>query len=346
MFKRLMYKRERFLAERDDNRIVRRFEWGREFADPLFIDNLNGASPQSFFEHYSQNAIEKSNQFFALPKNPAEYFRFNLENFDLTWTSQTITDSSANNVVRARFFTSNKVLEKKRAVVILPHWNAPPGSYESLCKVFNRVGIAALRLTLPYHEERMPPEHDRADFLVSPNIGRTLQSIRQAVLDTRAAVAWLKSQGFERVGIVGTSIGSATAFLAMIHDPNINAAVYNHVSGYVADVVWRGVSTYHVREGLERQVSLDQVRQYWLPISPMAYLDKLKDLPERPMRFIYTLYDLTFPLDLSQQMMNEFRRYKIVHDETVLPCGHYTLGEAPWVYLDGWKIVNYLRKNL
>lgn len=337
-----MYKREKFLAERDDNRIIRPFEWGKEFADPLFVDNLNAASPQSFFHRYSQNAIQNSDDFFALNKN----FDFNLKDSALTWTSQTITDSLANNTVRAHFFPIKKSSEKKRAVVILPHWNAPPGSYLSLCKVFNRIGIAALRLTLPFHEERMPPEHDRADFLVSPNIGRTLQSIRQAVLDTRAAVAWLKLQGFERVGIVGTSIGSATAFLAMIHDPNIDAAVYNHVSGYVADVVWRGVSTYHVRTGLEKQVSLEEVREYWLPISPMAYLSKLKQLPPRPMRFIYTLYDLTFPLDLSQQMMNEFRRFDVKHDETVLPCGHYTLGEAPWVYLDGWKIVNYLRKNL
>lgn len=342
MLKRLIYKREQLLAERDDNRIVRPFEWGKEFADPLFVGNLNGASPQSFFQHYSQNTVQNSDEFFA----PAKNFDFNLNDSDLTWTSQTITDSPSNNTVRARFFSTNKPAERKRAVVILPHWNAPAGSYESLCKVFNRVGIAALRLTLPFHEERMPPEHDRADFLVSSNIGRTLQSIRQAVLDTRAAVAWLKLQGFERIGIVGTSIGSATAFLAMIHDPNINAAVYNHVSGYVADVVWRGVSTYHVREGLEGEVSLEEVREYWLPISPMAYLNKLKNLPARPMRFIYTLYDLTFPLDLSQQMMKEFKRHGIEHDETVLPCGHYTLGEAPWVYLDGWKIVNFLRKNL
>ncbi|MEP6924994.1 MAG: abhydrolase domain-containing 18 [Pyrinomonadaceae bacterium] len=337
-----MYKREKFLAERDDNRVVRPFEWGKEFADTRFIDNLNGSSPQSFFEHYSQNAVQNSDEFFAL----SEILDFDLKDLNLTWTSQTVTDSPVNNTVRARYFPVEKQHERKRAVIVLPHWNAPAESYFALCKVFNRIGISALRLTLPYHEERMPPEHDRADFLVSPNIGRTLQSIRQAILDTRAAASWLKSEGFERVGIVGTSIGSATAFLAMIHDSNINAAVYNHVSGYVADVVWRGVSTYHVRAGLEREVSLEEVRQFWLPISPMAYMDKVKNLPARPMRFIYTLYDLTFPLDLSQQMMSEFRRRGIPHDETILPCGHYTLGEAPWVYLDGWKIVNFLRKNL
>jgi hypothetical protein len=33
-------------------------------------------------------------------------------------------------------------------------------------------------------------------------------------------------------------------------------------------------------------------------------------------------------------------------DVSWLPCGHYTSGERPWVYLDGWKIVSFLRKNL
>ena len=342
MLKRLMYKREKFLAQRDANRIVRPFEWGEEFADSSFIDSENGASPQSFFEHYSQNAVQNSSQFYDLD----QILDYRLQDFNLSWTSQITTDSPANNIVRAGFFPIEKAPDRKRAVVILPHWNAPAGSYESLCKVFNRVGIAALRLTLPYHEERMPPEHDRADFLVSSNIGRTLQSLRQAVVDTRAAVAWLKLQGFERVGVVGTSIGSCTGFLAMVHDPNIAAAVYNHVSGYVADVVWRGVSTYHVREGLGEKITLPELRKFWMPISPMAYLNKLKTLPVRPIRFIYTKYDLTFPLDLTLEMMKEFQRYGIKHEETVLPCGHYTLGEAPWVYLDGWKIVNFLRKNL
>ena len=39
-----------------------------------------------------------------------------------------------------------------------------------------------------------------------------------------------------------------------MHDERISAGVFNHVSGYVADVVWRGISTQHVRAGLEGAV--------------------------------------------------------------------------------------------
>ena len=206
--------------------------------------------------------------------------------------------------------------------------------------------MSALRLTLPYHEERMPPELTRADYLVAPNVGRSLQSIRQAVADTRAAVLWLKQQGYEKVGIVGTSIGSCVAFLAFVHDFNIDAAVFNHVSGYMADVTWHGLSTYHVRDGFGDNIDLDDLREYWLPVSPMAYMEKLAALPPRPQRYIYTLYDLSFPVELSRDTMRALKRHKIKHSKASIPCGHYTLGQKPWVYLDGYKIIRYLHKHL
>jgi hypothetical protein len=33
-------------------------------------------------------------------------------------------------------------------------------------------------------------------------------------------------------------------------------------------------------------------------------------------------------------------------DAVWLRCGHYTLGQSPWKYIDGWKIVTFLRKHL
>ncbi len=166
------------------------------------------------------------------------------------------------------------------------------------------------------------------------------------MVDTRAAVEWLKVQGYERIGIVGTSIGSCVGFFAFVHDLRIDAGVFNHVSGYPADVVWHGITTSHVKESLAEHVTLDELREYWLPISPMSYIERLAKQTPRPQRYIYTLYDLSFPPDLSRDVMAELRRHNIKHSEVTIPCGHYTLGETPWKYIDGWKIVTFLRRNL
>ncbi|QYO65307.1 RcgR family putative quorum lactone hydrolase [Leptolyngbya sp. 7M] len=358
MLKRYMHNRERHFAMLNDNRIVRPFEWGDEFV----TERRTGETAAEALSRYSKDVLADTDSYFSLETEP----EFSLEDRlypaiasinppgnelpieqteipVLTWQSGVITPSLENNTAVATYFPYQS---KRAAVIVLPHWNAKAGTYFDLCRFFNKIGFSALRLTLPYHEERMPPELERADHLVSPNIGRSLQSIRQAVLDTRAAVSWLKRQGYERVGIVGTSIGSCVAFLAFVHDARINAAVFNHVSGYMADVVWHGLSTYHVRSGLEQGITLDDLREFWLPVSPMAYLKKLAAQPSRPQRYIYTIYDLSFPINLSRDVMNALRSYKIKHSKAAIPCGHYTLGEKPWVYLDGYKIIRFLHKHL
>ena len=338
---RLMHARERQIARRDTNRLVRPFEWGAE----LVVAHANGDDPRELLHAHNQRALADSADYFALPEVADYQLKENL----LTWTSAVHTPAPENNTVRARFFAppNTQTDERaRRAVVMLPHWNAQPESYYELGRIFARLNVAALRLSLPYHDERRPAELERADFLVSPNVGRTLQSMRQAVLDTRAAVRWLSAQGYERIGIVGTSIGSCVAFLTFIHEPLVCAGVFNHVSGYVADVVWHGLSTRHVRASLDGQLTLAELRRHWLPISPRSYTGKLAALAPRPMRFIAARYDLTFPIDLSHDMIDAVRSTGHPLDTQWLPCGHYTLGHAPWKYIDGWKIVTFLRNNL
>jgi len=336
MIKRYMHSRERHFVMLNDNRVVRPFDWGCEYVSDAHVED-----PKSFFLQHTKEALGDSDAFFNLPTDSPEV---RTDGFDLSWESSLRTPFPENNRVHARLFPYAK--NKKSAVVILPHWNAKEGTYFDLCKVFNKVGVTALRLTLPYHEKRMPPHLERADYLVAPNVGQTLQSVRQAVLDTKSAVRLLHESGYENIGIVGTSIGSCTAFLAFVHDPLIKAAVFNHVSSYFADVVWKGLSTYHVKAALEKMVSLDELREYWKPISPASYMEKLASQQPRPQRYIYTLYDLTFPIELSKQTISLLDEFNIEHSRTSLPCGHYTLGEKPWVYIDGYKIISFLKFKL
>ena len=288
--------------------------------------------------------MQRSEDFYALPL----VSDFKLQGDSLTWTSSVNTPSIENNTARARFFPTRERVRGpiRKAVLILPQWNADSESHVALGHVLNRLGISALRLTLPYHEERRPPELERADYLVSSNVGRTIQSVRQAVLDARSAISWLIERGYNNVGIMGTSIGSCIAFLTYAHDERIAMGVFNHVSGYFADVVWHGISTHHVREGFGDEVGLEELREYWLPISPIPFIPRLLKIKQRPMRFIAARYDLTFPVDLSRQVIAETRRHYIPLDVAWLPCGHYTSGEKPWVYLDGWKIAAFFKKHL
>jgi dienelactone hydrolase len=335
-----MRAREIAHTKKDDNRIVRPFAWGAEFIS----EHVNGGDPRAVFSEHTRRVMADSEEFYKSP----EINGWQLEGDHLTWLSAVHTPSALNNIVHARLFTPRRERRNKprAAVVVLPQWNAQPESHVEACRIFNGLGMTALRLTLPYHEERRPPELERAEHLVSSNIGRTIQSMRQAVLDTRAAVRWLREQGIERIGILGTSIGSCTAFLAFTHDPAIDVGVFNHVSGYFADVCWKGISTHHVRESIEPHLTLEELREFWTPISPVPFIPRLLKMTPRPMRFIAARYDLTFPVDLSKQVIEEVKSLGIDLDVVWLPCGHYTTAELPWKAIDAWKIATFFRKHL
>ncbi len=339
LWRNYMHRRERWYHNRDNNRLVRPFDWGLSYV----LDHVNGDDPRDVFTQHATRAMQASDDFYALP----EISDYRLEGDQLTWTSAIETPSFQNNTARARYFPvqTRDGQRSRKAVVVLPQWNAQPQSHVEACRIFNMIGMAALRLTLPYHQQRRPPELERADHLVSTNVGRTIQSMRQAVLDTRAAVRWLKNEGFDQIGILGTSVGSCIAFLAFAHEPDLTAGAFNHVSGYVADVVWNGLSTTHVRAGFADHVTLEELRTYWKPISPLPFMPRLKDMGDRPIRFIVARYDLTFPIDLSRDAIAEARRLNLPLDVVWLPCGHYTTGEMPWKAIDAWKIATFFRKQ-
>ena len=158
-----------------------------------------------------------------------------------------------------------------------------------------------------------------------------------------AAVAWLASQGFERIGILGTSLGSCLSLLTAAHEPRIRAQALNHVSPWFADVVWRGLSTRHVREALDGHVDLDTLRDLWRPISPFCHLSRVANTRTL---LVYAKYDLTFPVDLSRSLVREFERQRLPHEVAVLPCGHYSTGMAPFKFLDAYLLIKFLRRAL
>jgi dienelactone hydrolase len=327
------------------DRVIRPFEWGLDWLphNGHPIDH----PPQAIVRAWVDDVMRDTDAFFTPP--PTRDYQFVAadaarqergEAGTLQFPSALVTPHAANNVVHGRLFTAG---DRRRAVVVLPQWNSDAQGHIGLARLFARVGITALRLSLPYHDMRMPPELARADFIVSSNIVRTLQACRQAVLDARRALWWLRDQGYERLGMVGTSLGSCLAMLTSTHEPLVRAQALNHVSPFFADVVWRGLSTAHVRQGLDGHIALDELRELWRPISPWSYLERSRG---KRTLLVYAKYDLTFPVDLSVKLVNEFQRRTIPTDVAVLPCGHYSTGKAPFKFLDGYYLARFLRRNL
>ena len=339
--------REERLCFRATNRVVRRFEWGLEWAGnwPCAARHpKNGDAPRDYVARLNQLALQDSDEFFGY--EPPRDFTLQQQSSQrqvLRFHSPVDTPHPANNIVHAQWFPAAG--PAKKAVVVLPHWNAPADGHNALCSGLSRLGISALRISLPYHDYRMPAELQRADYAVSSNVCRTIDATRQAVIDVRCCFDWLQNQGFDRLGIVGTSLGSAYACLVSAHDPRISVNVFNHCSTYVADVVWTGLSTKHIRQSLEEHIDLETLREAWMAISPVNYMQKFAAQKQKSL-FIYAAFDTTFLPRLSEDIVRKMREYRVDHKVVVLPCGHYTLGEAPFKFIDGYHICSFLKRSL
>lgn len=374
-----MFAWETALTTRDTNRIVRPLEWGFDWLPPL-----SGAVPSSDLDHMialNRQIAERSDEFFGyatptdfrLERRHPQLFPTNVrpetlaQDADfkrraasgeldqaefLRFTSPVTTPHPENDQVNARWYPISEGQKAEllragkplQAMIVLPQWNADAFSHNALCEIFNRFGISCLRLSKPYHDIRRPAELERSDYAVSANIGRTLSACRQAVVDIRSSIDWLESQGYEQFGVLGTSLGSCYAFIAAAHDPRIQVCAFNHASTWFGDVIWTGQSTRHIRAAFE-QADLTQplVRDIFVALSPMAYMERFASAP-RQVLVVHATYDLTFLAEFSLDVLKNFDKHKVDYVSRVLPCGHYTTGETPYKYIDGWYLGSFVYK--
>jgi len=263
----------------------------------------------------------------------------------LRFTSPIRTPYPENDLVNARWYPAPEERmqgKPRRAMIVMPQWNADAFSHNILCSLFNRFGISALRLSKPFHDIRRPAEIERSDYAVSSNIGRTIAAGRQAVIDVRCCLDWLESQGYEQFGILGTSLGSCYAFIASAHDTRLRVNAFNHASMAFGDVVWTGQSTRHVRAGFaDAGLSQESLYRLWSAISPVSYMERFAALPKKVLT-IYARYDLTFLPEYSEQVVASFAKQGVDFVAKVLPCGHYTTGEFPYKFIDGWYLGSFV----
>ena len=382
LYARWMFSWETALTTRDTNRIVRPVEWGfdwlEDFARPrgLMPNAANELQPQqadaalmainravlaereAFYGYQRPTDFrleQRHPQLFPTNVRPetlrrdarmraeAEAGRSQQAQF-LRFTSPVRTPYPENDMVNARWYPApaeKQAGKPKQAIIVMPQWNADAFSHNALCTLFNRFGISALRLSKPFHDIRRPAELERSDYSVSSNLGRTIAACRQGVVDVRACLDWLEDQGYEQFGILGTSLGSCYAFIAAALDPRLQVCAFNHASMSFGDVVWTGQSSRHIRAAFETVMTQQQLDAIWGCISPACFMDRFA-APPRKVLVVHATYDLTFLRQYSLEVIRNFREQGVDFESKVLPCGHYTTGETPYKFIDGWYLGSFV----
>lgn len=215
-------------------------------------------------------------------------------------------------------------------VLAVPAWNTERWKLRTLLPTARQCGFGGSSISLPYQDERQPAQWRYAEALISSDLGRTMRSIQQSVLDTMDAVSILRQLGHERIVLLGFSVGSAVVNIVDAFDSRPLGVICVLCGDSFAHCVMHGISTRHIRKSIEPNISFELLDRIWRPLSAYSYVERLGSRP-RPLRIMLTShYDFTFPFDNGRRLRTRFEENAVEHEWKELGCGHYTLSCAPF----------------
>lgn len=99
---------------------------------------------------------------------------FEVKDSWVRFRSDISTDVAENNVVWAKITKSGS---RDKVLVIFHHWNARTRNAQ-IAGFLSRRGITVVEIAMPYHFERSRPGSLHADYMLSANLGRTIEAVR------------------------------------------------------------------------------------------------------------------------------------------------------------------------
>lgn len=247
---------------------------------------------------------------------------------DQNLTYQTAFPNGTNNdVVEVQLIGK---VDKKRAVIIIPHWNSRRTAYHAFGRIISYFGFSVFIVTLPHHSSRGGGAEGKvANGFLNADLGVAIRSVRQSVVDARLLVGWLRQRGCEDVNLIGVSLGSCIAALVAAFDSRVRRTALLLTAGDFAETVWRGRATAHIRKQLESQISLGDLQKIWSIISPLNFVGKYSE-NKSEMMVLSGSRDRVVLFKLARNFVAELRNDRVKIRSYILPCGHYTLGKFPF----------------
>lgn len=255
----------------------------------------------------------------------------------LRFPSDIVTDVKENNIVWAKITESGSL---NQALVIFHHWNARTRNCQ-LAEFFSKRGVSVVEIAMPYHFERSRPGSLYADYMLCSDLGRTIQSVRQAVLDGRKLIRWLKSEGYRVISVLGMSLGSWVAGLIAAHDPAVSKASLFLTGGSLADMVWTGRATRSIRDSLGPHIKLTDLRRAWCPLNMGNYANRLAR-PGLDLHVVLAKRDKVVLPELSETFAQNLTSAGANPTVLRLSCGHYSLTMPPFIFLAGLSLKRFL----
>jgi dienelactone hydrolase len=232
----------------------------------------------------------------------------------LTFPSPVSTPHAENNTVHAEYYRP-KGAGPFPGVVVLDITGGDQSLSRMIATFLAQNKVSALFVQMAYYGPRRPPGSRLR--LLSTDIPHTMAAVRQTVLDIRVAAAWLASRPEvdpNRVGILGTSLGSLMAALTAETEPRFNRVVLLLGGGGLVDAYYDHPQARPYRRMYEALGgSKEKVKELIAPVDPITMADRLRG---RDVLMICASRDEIVPPSASKALWEGMGRPKIVWYDT------------------------------
>ena len=210
---------------------------------------------------------------------------------------------AVNNTVYCEYFRPKGVTKPGPAVIVLDILDGAGVVSRGQAMWLAVHGVPAVCMTMPYYGPRRPDERtDGKQRFLSMDVPGSLEHIRQCVLDSRRAVAWLAIQPEvdpAKLGLLGTSLGSFMGGIVAASEPRLASvclllgggglveAFADHPQGAAAFAALRVV-------GLSKKTLQGVVAR----VDPLTYAEQLK--AKRLLLIAASRDDIVPPLAMRQ----------------------------------------------
>jgi dienelactone hydrolase len=237
--------------------------------------------------------------------------------YHLQFPSPVVTSTPENNTVHADYYRPNGS-GPFPGVIVLDITAGDQKVSRSISTNLAQNGIACLFVQMAYYGPRRPPGSKLR--LVSANYGQSMAAVRQTVLDLRCAAAWLAARpeiDVERLGIVGTSLGSFIGALTAEMEPRIKRVVVLLGGGGLVDAYYDNPRAAHYRYLWELcGGTREKLKDLIAPADPLTCAANLRD---RKVLIIAGKRDEIVPPAASLALWKATGEQKIVWYD----CTHY-----------------------
>jgi pimeloyl-ACP methyl ester carboxylesterase len=147
------------------------------------------------------------------------------------------------------------------------------------------------------------------------------------------------------IGLVGFSLGSSIASIVAAHDARVAALALVLMADDLAEVIWTGSATAHLRGVLEERCTLAGLKSAWSVISPNSYAALLATRLDRVKIFAARL-DSVFRPELTTRYVDRLTELGVRVDLDRVACGHYSLALFPFNLWCLLRLQRYLWHSL